>query len=146
MDDKKSGNQIVSSLEDVNKKLPALPPKAVDVLVSIAPWIALIFGILGVLSGLAGFGLLTAFSPVAMMGGVSGYGLGYVSAIILLASSVLMLVAFPGLKKRSGAGWNWLFWSEVVSIVGSLLTISIGSVVGGLIGLYILFQMKPRYR
>lgn len=147
MDNKNSANQLVSSLEDMFKKLPALPPQAVDVLVTITPWIAVIFGILGVLAGLAGFGLLTAFTPLAMMGGApTTYGLGFVSAIGLLVSSVLMLVAFPGLNKRKASGWNLLFWSEVVSALSSLVGFNLGSVVGILIGLYILFQIKPRYK
>ena len=137
---------LQSTLEGWFKKLPALPSSAVDVLVMIAPWIALVFGVLGILGGLAGLGLMSAFAPFAVMGRVGGYGLAMVASVGWLISSVLMLVAFPGLKAGKLGGWNWLFWSEVVSVVASVVAISIGSVIGALIGFYLLFQIKPRYK
>ncbi|MBI3341658.1 hypothetical protein HY024_00890 [Candidatus Curtissbacteria bacterium] len=145
-------DNLAKTMEGWFKQLPSLPASAVDVLVNIAPWIALVFGILGVLSGLAGFGLLTAFSPLAMMGGVNGYGLGFIAAIGLIVSSVLELAAFPGLKARKMSGWNLLFWSEIVSVVASVVGLVtggagiVGSVIGALIGLYLLFQIKPKYK
>ena len=137
---------LIKSLEDMFKKLPALPAKAIDVLVMITPWIALIFGILGVLSALTGLGVLTAFAPLAVAGAVGGYGLGYVALAALAISSVLMLVAFPGLKKVKAGGWRWLFYSEVASVIGSLVSISLGGIIGALIGFYLLFQIKSRYK
>lgn len=144
--DKTKGGSIDAMMEGWFKQLPALPASAVDVLYKIAPWIALIFGILGVLSGLAGFGILTAFAPFAVAGGVRGYGLGFIAAVGLVVSSVLMLLAFPGLRGGKMGGWTMLFWSEVVSVVSSLIGFNIGSVVGALIGFYILFQIKPKYK
>ena len=144
--DKAKSNTVVTSLEGFFKALPPLPANAVTTLFKIAPWIALVFGILGVLSGLAGFGILTVFAPFAVAGGVHGYGLGFISAIGLAVSSLMMLIAFPGLKAGKMNGWNMLFWSEVVSGVASLIGFSIGSVVGALIGFYLLFQIKSRYK
>ncbi|MDP2632598.1 MAG: hypothetical protein Q8P25_02660, partial [Candidatus Curtissbacteria bacterium] len=112
----------------------------------ITPWLALIFGILGVLTGLAGFGILTAFVPFAVAGGVGGYGLGFVAAIGLGVSSLMMLLAFPGLRAGKMGGWTMLFWSEIVNIVASLVGFSLGSVIGAIIAFYILFQIKPRYK
>ncbi len=151
MDNKNSANQLVSSLENVFKKLPALPPQAVDVLVTITPWIALIFGVLGVLAGVAGLGVLSVLVPVAFLSSVPSYGSGFIPATGVIVSSALMLMAYPGLSKQKAGGWNLLFWSEVVSIVVSVVGIVtapsgiIGSVLAALVGLYILFQIKPRY-
>lgn len=146
-------DNLAKTMEGWFKQLPALPPKAVDVLVQITPWLALVFGILGVLTGLAGFGVLTAFSPVALMGGVPGYGMGYAAAVGLILSSVLELAAFPGLKGGKIGGWNLLFWSQLVSVAASVIGIVtggyggiVGSVLGALIGFYLLFQIKPRYK
>ena len=144
--DKTTSNSIVGVMEGFFKQLPALPAGAVDTLFKIAPWIAIIFGILGVLSGLAGFGILTAFAPFAVAGGVSGYGLGFIAAIGLIVSSLLMLAAYPGLKAGKMNGWTLLFWSEVVSVVSSLIGFNVGSVIGALIGFYLLFQIKPKYK
>ena len=137
---------LIKSMEDIFKKVPALPASAVDVLFKLAPWIALVFGILGVLGSLAAVGVLTAFTPFAMAGGVSTYGLGYVSVAGSAIASVLMLVAFPGLKAGKMAGWKMLFYSELVGVLASLVGINVGGIIGALIGFYILFQIKPRFK
>lgn len=138
--------QIVSSMEDFFKKFPQLPANIREVLVQIAPWIALIFGILGVVAGLGAIGV----SPVAVMGGVGNSMFLLVSGVLTIVSSVLMLMAFPKLQKHQYAGWRFLFWSEVVSVVASLLGITaasiIGAVIGALIGFYLLFQIKSYYK
>lgn len=144
--DKNSGGSVVSMLEDLFGKLPALPSSAVDVLVKITPWLALIFGVLGVLGALAGLGILTAFAPFAIAGGVGSYGLGFVAAAGLGISSVMMLLAFSGLRAQKAGGWSLLFWSEVVNIAASLIGISVGSIIGALIAFYLLFQIKTRYK
>lgn len=141
---------FIDPMEDFFKKAPDIPTNGKEALVKITPWLALIFGVLGVLGGLAGIGLLTAFSPLAALGGaseVASYGGGVVAAWVWLASSVLLLAAYPGTKARKLSGWNLLFWSEVLNIVGSLIAGSIVSaIIGGLIGFYLLFQIKSYYK
>lgn len=144
--DKKNSGSVVVMLEDWFKKLPPLPANAVDTLVKITPWLALVFGILGALGALAGLGILTAFAPFAVMGGVKGYGLGFISAIGWGISSLLMLVAFPGLQAKKAGGWNLLFASEVINVVASVISISVGGLIGALIAFYLLFQIKPKYK
>ena len=146
MEEKNSMNSLIPMMEGWFKGLPKLPASVVDFLVMIAPWLALIFGILGVLGTLAALGILTAFAPLAMMGNVQGYGVGYIVILGGLISSVLGIIAFPGLNAKKIGGWNLLFWSEIVSIVASVLSISIGGVIGTIIGFYILFQIKSRYK
>ena len=46
-------NQLVDTMEGWYSKLPSLPKQWVETLVMITPWVALIFGILGVLALLA---------------------------------------------------------------------------------------------
>lgn len=147
---KNSTDTIVDMLEQFFAKAPALPANAKETIVKITPIIALVFGILGVLSSLGGLGVLTAFSPLAGFGGASGmsyYGTGFFSALLWLASSVLMIVAYPGAQARKKDGWNKLFWSEVISVVSSLVSFSFFSgLIGALIGFYILFQIKSHYK
>ncbi len=139
-------DSLVKSLGDIFKKFPPLPAGAINTLFQFAPWIALIFGILGIFTALAGFGILSVFAPLAVAGAVPSYGLGFISAIGLGLSSLLMLVAFPGLKAGKMAGWNMLFWSEVVNVVASLVGFSIGSIIGAIIAFYLLYQVKPKYK
>ena len=137
----------MDKMEDWFMKLPELPKSATDVLVRITPWIALIFGVLGVLGSLAGLGILTALSPFVMMGnGIGGTATSLLTAVLSLASSALLLAAFPGTKAHKMQGWKMLFWSEVVSTVSSVLLISLTGVIGAFIGFYLLYQIKRYYK
>jgi hypothetical protein len=140
-------NPLADSLEPWFKKLPQLPTNVVNVLFTYAPWIAIIFGIIGVLGALSAVSTFSMLAPFAFMGGASRfYGMGMVTTVGWLITSVLMVAAFPGLRAGRLNGWNLLFWSEVVSVVASLTTFSLGSIVGVAIGFYLLFQIKPKYR
>jgi len=147
---KSSSNDFIATTQKWFNNAPALPPNAKEVLVNITPWVALIFGIIGILGSIAGLGILTALSPFAVMGGVSSYGTGLIAALIWLVSSILLLAAYPGTKARKLSGWNLLYWSRLVNFLGSILTLSIGSIFWGLIGLiisfYLLFQIKSYYK
>jgi len=117
-------------------------------LVKISPWLALVFGVLGVLGSIAATGLLAALTPVMVLGGGVGVATGgLVGALLGVVSSVLMLMAFPGLRDRKMAGWKMMFYSELVSVVSSLVALNIvGAAIGAFIGFYILFQIKSYYK
>jgi hypothetical protein len=135
-------NDLIASLEKFFKQLPALPDNVRGALVNLAPWLALIFGILGVVVGLGALGL----SPLALLGGIDASFLVLISGVVSIVASVLMLMAYPKLVKRQYKGWELLFWSEVVSTVSAVLSLSLGSVLGVLIGFYLLFQIKNLYK
>lgn len=143
----KQVNQVVDMMEEWFLKLPSLPTNWKEVLVKVTPWIALIFGVLGVVLSLIGLGLLAFLSPFVFLAG--GWGAatgGPIAAILWLVSSVLMLLAYKGLTQRKLTGWNFLFWSEVVSLVSSVVLFSVSGVLGTLLGFYILFQIKSYYK
>lgn len=137
-------------MEDWFMKLPALPKGGKEGIVTVTPWIALVFGILGILIGLFGFGIFTAFSPLMMMGGGMYHaGGGLLAAGLLLVSSVLLLLGFQGTHNHKLQGWNMLFWSNVVSTLGSLIAIfsgGLGGLIANLIIFYLLYQIKSYYK
>lgn len=139
---------LIRSMEDFYAKAPYLPANIREVLVKIAPWIALVFGILGVIAGLG----LIGVSPVGVMAGVGNSAVLVVSGILSIIYSVLMLMAFPKLQKHQYPGWRFLFWSEVLSFVSSLISSTVtpgsivGAVIGALIGFYILFEIRSYYK
>lgn len=135
-------------MEEWFMKLPSLPKSWREVLVKISPWVALVFGVLGVLVGLGGLGILSVLSPLMLLGsGLSNTTGSLVSVAISLVGSVLMLVAFPGLKARKMQGWTMLFWSEVAAFVASLVALSIvGGLISAVIGFYLLYQIKSYYK
>ena len=137
---------FIQTVEDLYKSAPALPASARDVLVKIAPWVALIFGVLGVIAGVGAIGV----TPLALLGGISNSLFLFVSGVLTIVASVLMLMAFPKLRTMKIQGWRLLFWSEVVSVAGSIVTLNVGSVIMGVvivaIAFYLLFQIKPAYK
>jgi hypothetical protein len=141
---------FINQIGDVFKNLPHLPPAVVDILVKIAPWLALLGGVLGLISGpvlglLGGLATIFTLNPLVMV-----VTLG--TAIAVIAQSVLLLMAFGPLKERHTKGWVLLFWSDMLSVVVAVLGVLdgnvggiIGSVIGIFIGLYILFEMRSSY-
>ena len=137
---------LIGMLEKFFKQAPNLPENAREVLVKIAPWLSLIFGILGILGGLS----LLGFSPLALFGGLSSSMVVLLSGVVSIVASVLMLMAYPKLVKRQYKGWELLFWSEAVSVVSVVISVvisfSIVSLLFVLIGFYLLFQIKSYYK
>jgi len=129
---------IIPLFEAFFSKFPSLPAGKV-VLVTIIPWIALLFGILGVIAGVS---MLFAFSERNIF--------YVVQSLLSLTASVFMLMAYPKLIKRQYKGWELLFWSEVLSVLGSLIIFSLSALVGFvisfLLGFYLLFQIKQFYK
>ncbi|SRR5260221_4905575 len=138
---------FVETMGEWFDKFPAMPKNGRDVLVQIAPILALIFGILGILIGISGLGVLTVLSPLAYLGGVPGYGTGFVPALIYIVSSVVLLMSYSGLKSHKYNGWKLLFWSEVINLIGGLISmVFVSAIIGALIGFYLLFQIRSYYK
>ncbi len=137
-----SADKVISTTEEWFAKLPVLPKDARELLVKIMPWVALIFGVLGVVGSLFAFGVVSGTSAIVN----TGIGGGYVAIIIGLISAALLLAAFPGTRAHKEKGWKLLFWSEVVNTIGALLAISLFGVLFALIGFYVIFQIKSYYK
>lgn len=126
-------------------KLPALPKGGRETLVSITPWIALIFGVLGVVFGLIALVGSTVVTPLLFLGGGHPGG-ALLFSLLGLVSSALLLAAYPGTKAHKMQGWNMLFWSEVVGLVSAVISISITGVIISLFMFYLLYQIKAYYK
>lgn len=142
-----SVNEIIERLDQWFSKLPTLPTNWKDTLVKITPWIAIIFGVLGVVFSLMAVGVLTFLAPlVAVGGGVGVAAGGPIAAVLWLVSSVLLIMAYKGTRDRKASGWKMLFWSEVVSLLSSVIFLSIGGIFWALVTFYLLFQIRSHYR
>ena len=126
------------------KKAPfQIPGEIREFLVKFGPWIALVLLVLSLPALLLMLGIGTALMPY---GGV-GYATSFTYlTVVLLAQMVLQGLALPGLFARKMSGWKLIFYAQLIGIAFSLLSGSIiGALIGGLIGLYILFQVRPLY-
>lgn len=127
------------------KKAPALPKNVKEVLVKYAPWITLIVLVLALPALLAIFGLGSVFS-YAMFGVRLGAAY-YLSLLFLLVTVVLQGMSIKGLFARTKNGWNLVFYSILVNAVYSLLAGNWGGlIIGTLISLYIVFQIREYYK
>jgi hypothetical protein len=145
---KYSSNQIITVFEKWYKKAPKLDNNVKNLIINYIPWVAIIFGLIGVILSVPELGVITIVSPFAAIGGINGiswFGLHFILTLIILIASVLLLAAYPGTKARKINGWKLFFWSEFVQAFYSLITLSLlGLIIAGFI-FYLLFQVKSHY-
>ena len=126
------------------QKAPALPEAARSFIVAVAPWLVIFSVIIALPDLLAVLGMGSIFAP-------SGYSIHYsgillISVAISLFGAFFNLMAISGLFKRSLAGWNFVFYSSLFYVLSSLVAGSIvGALLGFLIDMYLLFQVRSYY-
>jgi len=121
-----------------------IPDGGREWIVKFGPWITVVLLILTLPILLFALGLGVIWIPFGGVGYASGFG---VLTLFVLAELGLMIAALPGLFARKMAGWQLLFYSQLVNIAYNVLSGHVVSaLLGGLIGLYILFQVRPLYR
>lgn len=128
------------------KKAPyTIPAHAREKIVAFSPWIALILIVLFLPILMVLLGLNFAFyNPYWSMDAyVYGWGLATILAFIPF---ILEIFALPGLFKRKVYAWKLLMYSSLLIIAKDLLFFDIGGIIGGIIGLYLLFQIKEYYK
>ncbi len=119
-----------------------IPNDAKEWIVKFSPWIAVVLLVITLPAVLFALGLGAALVPFGMV--VPGFAYVW---ILLLAHVVLLVLALPGLFARKMSGWKLVFYARILSIVSSLLAGAIVSaVLGGLISLYVLFQIRDKFR
>ncbi len=126
------------------KKAPfQIPDAGREWIVKFGPWITVVLLILLLPLLLVALGIGAAFMPFGGVGYAAGFG---IMTIVLIIELGLMIAALPGLFARKMAGWTLLFYSQLVGIVHNVLTGNVvGGLLGGVIGLYILFQVRTKY-
>jgi hypothetical protein len=136
------------------KKAPHLPESVTEFLVKITPYLAIIGGVLTVLGALQTLSIPMGWSTTSrflQMFGVVNPVYWWIIGLISLASGALLIMAYQPLKDRKFAGWMYMFWLEVLSIIQMLVgvvmvgTSVVGAVLAILIGFYILYEVKPHY-
>ena len=129
-------------------KAPALPEGFKSFIVKVGPYVvvvALIFIGLTLLSAIPFLfvtgGIFTAFGGGGML-----FGLRMMLFTVLgVVNLVLLLMAVPGLFKKTMTGWTYLFYASLLNIATNILTVSLVSVILSIVGLYILFQIRSCY-
>ncbi len=120
-----------------------LPDRAKEFIVRYGPWIAIVLLAISLPVILLALGVGAVLLPFVAPYDAPGFGL---AVAVLLLELVLEVAALPGLFARKMSGWRLIFYARIVAIAYSLVRGSIVSaIVGGAIGLYILFQVRGLY-
>lgn len=148
---KNSLAQLEGTLNEYfGKKAPALPQNAKEIIVKIAPFLAIVSIVLTLpaimlLLGLGG--LTTALAPLGGVNSVALVPTMWVSILLLIPVVVLEVMAIPGLFAKTAKAWKYMYWAQLITIVSSLIQLNIvGALLSALIGFYILFQVKSFYK
>lgn len=147
---------VMSSLGGLEEKLKVylvdkapfqLPDGVKEFIVKWGPWITLVLLILTLPAILLAFGLGALVAPFAFLGGVQagvGFGIGMIFSAAIL---VLEAIAIPGLLKRKLSAWRLMYWAALLGGVEAVISFNLGGlIIGTLLSLYILFQIKSYYK
>lgn len=155
--DKMTGKEavtLISKVEKPFKDLPHLPQSLIDFFVTITPWgigLGGFFSITGAITNLR-FGL--GMNPISkFVGFYTGINPLYffLTAALQLITAMIAFKAFSLLRERKINGWIYLFWSNVIALLSSIVGFiflggsGVGLLIGALIGYYFLFEIKPAY-
>lgn len=123
-----------------------IPAKLKSLMVKFGPWLVIGLMLLVLPGQLINLGMRAALLPFASMGGSdSGLQLA-MTLVLLLLLIVVLILALPGLYGRKAIGWQFLLIGNLVNLVHGLMNGGIiGPVLGALIGLYVLFQVRRYY-
>lgn len=128
----------------VTKAPIQIPEAGREAIVRYGPWVLVVLLVITLPAALFILGLGTLIAPFAGVNYATGFGL---SAIGLLVTFALEVAALPGLFARKMSGWTLLFYARLASILFSLLAMNLGvAIVGGLLSLYLLFQVRALYK
>ncbi len=142
-------NQWDAYAERLRQQLPAAPEALTSSYMQWAPWVAIVFGGLGLLITLAGLFLGAILGPFLLLAGVDGINAGaaaFIALIVLGFSSALDVIGGYLMLQRSLTGWWLLAVGLILSAVHALLATSLFSLVFTLLIAYIHLQVKPNYR
>lgn len=148
-DIKSALGQLEDTLETylVDKAPYSIPSEWKETIVKFSPWIALILMIIALPAILGVLGLGTILMPFSFIGGLR-MGYNYILSLIFsVVTLVLEAMAIPGLFKRSEKGWRLVYYATLLGAVENVLTLNLGGlVIGTLLSMYILFQVKSSYK
>jgi hypothetical protein len=143
-----SMNQLDTYAERARVAMPAAPPGLMDGYMRFAPWVAIVFGALGVLLIVLVSVLGAVFGSIGIALGVVplSYGAGaFLSAVAAIISAALEFVGGYLMLQRKATGWWLLAAGIALTILGNLLRVNLLVLLLFLAIGYVHLQVKPNY-
>ncbi len=135
---------IIGTFEKIYSKLPSLSLDLKEFVVRVIPFFTILFGILITIASVMDFLGSSVISSFTLTGPQIIQQL-FIRSILGIAQGIIMIFAFPPLKKHKERGWRLLFWSQIIWILAAAVSFNSAIILGFLI-LYPLFQVKNYYR
>jgi hypothetical protein len=165
MNEKKN---LLSNLEEkldfylVQKAPFQIPENGKLTLVKIAPWLAIIAGVLGLIGLFSIYHLISLANTASQLSKLFGQStkfagfvpLLYLSLIALVINLILIGLSIQGLFNNKKSAWNLLFYSQLIGVVANVVQwlsnpLQIFSLIWtaiiALVTFYILFQVRQYY-
>lgn len=131
---------LEKKLDNLFKKAPSLPVEIISLIIDFGPYLALIGGILGLLSILR-FGIF--FVPFGLVGlPLVNY---YLQIIFSIIASIILIISFKPLREKKYRGWQMLFYLTLIYAVFAIFLFNLAGLVGVILSFYILFQIRGKY-
>ncbi len=109
---------LISSLDKFFIKLPHLPKKLRLLISRFVPFLALIFGLIGLVASI----LAGSFVVLGLLAGEWGFlAENAFNFGITLLSALLLLKSFKPLRAGNAVGWIYLFWSEILEVINLIV-------------------------
>jgi len=141
-----SFSQVDGYTEQLRVKLPLGPPGLLNGYMSVWPWIAIVFGVLGFLISLAALVGSTVLGPLMVMFGAAGSGFSLIlGSLLSLVIAVLGVAGGVMMLQRKSTGWWLIATGILVSLLSSLLHVSAVGLIFWLIIAYLHLSVKPNY-
>lgn len=159
---------LESALDDIfGKKAPfQLPNNIKDTLVKIAPWLALLGGVFGIVGAIGMWNaahtanrwidaINDAYGAIIPTQAPSLTLWFWLSLATMVLFAVLAFISFPGLRAKKKVGWNLMFYSMLANILYGVVSLFysgggtgsfVSALISSVIGLYILFQVRAHYK
>jgi hypothetical protein len=139
-------SQVDAYADQLRVKLPLAPPGLLNAYMNVAPWVAIVFGVLGALISLAALIFSTALGPLMVMFGQPGSGFALIlGSLLALVIAALEIAGGIMMLQRKATGWWLLAVGMVVSLLSSLLHTSALGLIFWVLIAYIHLQVKPNY-
>lgn len=160
-------HKIEKSLEGPIAALPSLPKESKRGLAMVWPWLALAAGAMQLITAMWLYqwasvvnNYLDWATSASQLDDVSfvttKFSLwAWLAIAVLIVDAIILLIAFPKLQKKQKTGWDLLLLAGLINLLYGFVSVLIdgrgvfsgllGAVVGSVIGLYLLYQVREFY-
>ncbi len=137
-------DKLIDIFDKAYSLLPEFSSETREAVVKILPYLAVIFGFLITIASVMEI-LGTPFISILAFGKSTLIQTLLLTNVLGIVQGILMVSAFSALRRKSQRGWRLLFWSQILWIISSFISLSLSLILGFLF-LYPLFKVKPYYK